>query len=109
MDDLLIKYSNLSSAANLTEIPGYNLSRVVFDATWTVILALNNSMQPLAEKGQSLEESVNRNGVDQKISDIIKESLNQVKFSGLSVSWLNSVCRNSLICTFRAWWISVIE
>lgn len=77
----------MSSAASLTEVPGYNLSRVIFDATWAVILALNNSIQPLAEKGHYLEESVSRKGVNKLISDVIKESLNQVKFSGLSVGW----------------------
>lgn len=85
LDHLLIKYGGLSSPAELTKIPGYHLSRVIFDATWAVILAVNGSMQPLAEKGLSLHEAVDQNGVDQTISDIIKESLNQVKFSGLSV------------------------
>ena len=80
-----MEYKNLTSATNLAEIPGYYLSKVVFDATWAVILALNNSMQLLAEKGWSLDESVNQNGVDQRILDIIKWSINKVKFSGLSV------------------------
>jgi len=80
-----MKYNNLTSAADLTETPGYSLSRVIFDASWAVILALNNSVQPLAEKGHHLEELVSRNGVNQSISEIIKESLNQVKFSGFSV------------------------
>ena len=83
-----MEYKNLTSVTNLKSIPGYNLSRVVFDATWAVILALNNSLQPLAENGWSLEESVNQNGIDQKISGVLKESLNNVKFSGISVSWL---------------------
>ena len=71
----------------MTEIPGYNLSRVIFDATWATILALNNSIQPLADNGWSLEESVTENRVNKTISDVIKRSLDQVKFSGLSVGW----------------------
>ena len=78
-----MEYTN---TINLTEIPGYNLSKVVFDATWAAILALNNTVQLLAKKGWSLEESVNQNGVDQRISNIMRESLNKVKFSGFSVS-----------------------
>ena len=78
-----MKYTNTT---NLTDIPGYNLSKVVFDATWAAILALNNTVQLLAKKGWSLEESVNQNGVDQRISNIMRESLNKVKFSGFSVS-----------------------
>ena len=88
VDGLLMKYKNLTSVTNLKEIPGYNLSRVVFDATWAVILALNNSLQLLSEKGWLLEESVNQNGIDQRISDVLKESLNNVNFFGMSVSWL---------------------
>ena len=89
LDKLLIKYYNLSSVTNLTDIPGYKLSRVIVDATWAVILALNHSVQSLAEKGWSLEKSVNHSRVNQGISKIIRQSLNQVKFFGLSVSWLN--------------------
>ena len=51
-----MEYTNTTS---LTEIPGYNLPKVVFDATWAAILALNNTVQLLAKKGWSLEESVN--------------------------------------------------
>ena len=98
LDDLLIKYNNLSSTTNLTDIPGYNLSRVIFDATWAVILALNNSIEALAEKGWSLEESVNQNGVDQRISYVIKESLNQVKFSGLSVGLCVELILTLIMC-----------
>ena len=83
-----MKYTSLTSVTELTEIPGYKLSKLVFDATWAVILALNNSVQLLSEKGWSLEESVDQNGVDQRITDVIKESLQKPKFSGLSVSWL---------------------
>ena len=86
LDDLLIKYNNLSSVTNLMDIPGYKLSRVIADATWAVILALNHSVQLLAEKGWSLEKSVNHSRVNQGISEIIRQSLNQIKFSGLSVS-----------------------
>ena len=86
MDDLLVEYKNLTSVTNLKSIPGYNLSRVVFDATWAVILALNNSLQSLAERGWSLEEVVNQNGIDQNISDVLNESLNNVNFFGMSVS-----------------------
>ena len=78
-----MEYTNTT---NLTEIPGYNLSKVVFDATWAAILVLNNSVQQLAKEGWSLEESINQNGVDQRISDIMKKSLNKVKFSSFSVS-----------------------
>ena len=74
-----MEYTNTT---NLTDIPGYNLSKVVFDATWAAILALNL----LAKNGSSLEESVNQNGVDERISNITRESLNKVKFSGFSVS-----------------------
>ena len=81
-----MEYKNLTSITNLKEIPGYNLSRVVFDATWAVILALNNSVQLLVEEGWSLEEVVNQNGIDQNISDVLKKSLNDVKFFGISVS-----------------------
>ena len=81
-----MEYTNLTSITELTEIPGYSLSKPVFDATWAAILALNNSIQLLSEKGWSLEESVNQNGVDKRISDVIKESFNKVKFLGLSVS-----------------------
>ena len=83
-------YKNLTTATDLTEIPGYSLSKIIVDATWAVILALNNSVQLLSEKGWSLEESVDQNGVDQRISNVLKESLDKVKFSGLSVSWLNA-------------------
>ena len=100
LDDLLIKYNNLSSVTNLTDI----LSRVIADTTWAVILALNHSVQLLAEEGWSLEESVTYNGVNQNISDIIMESLNQVKFSGLSVSWhkflYQANCYPKYICVF---------
>ena len=78
-----MEYTN---TINLTEIPGYNLSKVVFDATWAAILALNNTVQLLAKEGWSLEESVNQNGIDERISNIMRESLNKVKFSGFSVS-----------------------
>ena len=81
-----MEYKNLTSITNLKEIPGYNLSRVVFDATWAVILALNNSVQLLAEEEWSLEEVVNQNGIDQNISDVLKKSLNDVNFFGMSVS-----------------------
>ena len=81
-----MEYKNLTSITNLKEIPGYNLSRVVFDATWAAILALNNSVQLLAEEGWSLQEVVNQNGIDQNISDVLKKSLNDVKFFGISVS-----------------------
>ena len=81
-----MEYNNLTSVTNLTEIPGYNLSKVVFDATWAAILALNNSVQLLAKEGWSLEESINQNGVDQRISERMRESLNKVKFCGFSVS-----------------------
>ena len=78
-------YKNLTSATDLKKIPGYNLSKIIVDATWAVILALNNSVQLLSEKGRSLEESVDQNGVDQRTSTVLKESLDKVKFSGLSV------------------------
>ena len=81
-----MKYKNFTSVTNLKEIPGYNLSRVVFDATWAVILALNNSLQPLAEKEWSLEEVINHNGIDQNISNVLNKSLNNVTFFGMSVS-----------------------
>ena len=85
-DDLLIEYNNLSmDVTSLREIPGYNLSRVIFDATWAVVLGLNNSIQPLAENGSSLVDIVTGRGVNKTFSSIINNSLNQVKFSGLSV------------------------
>ena len=74
------------------DIPGYKLSRVIADATWAVILALNHSVQLLAEKGWSLEKSVNHSRVNQGISEIIRQSLNQIKFSGLSVSLIKFCC-----------------
>ena len=72
-------------ATSLREIPGYKLSRVIFDATWAVILGLNNSVQPLAENGSSLVDIVTARGVNETFSNIINNSLNKVKFSGLSV------------------------
>ena len=83
-----MEYKNLTSVTKLKSIPGYNLSRVVFDATWAVVLALNHSLHLLTEKGWLLEESVNQNGIDQKISGVLKKSLNNVTFFGMSVSWL---------------------
>ena len=73
---------------SLRETPGYNLSRVIFDATWAVVLGLNNSIQPLAENGSSLVDIVTARGVNETFSSIINNSLNKVKFSGLSVGWL---------------------
>ena len=69
-------------------------------------------MQALAEKGLSLEGAVNQTGVNPKISTIMKESLNKVQFSGLSVGWpkLCYFVKFILILyVFRAWWTSVIE
>ena len=72
-------------ATSLRETPGYNLSRLVFDATWAVILGLNNSIQPLAQHGWTLLNLTTDRGVNETFSNIIKDSLNQVAFSGLSV------------------------
>ena len=85
----------------MAEIPGYNLSRVIFDATWAAILALNNSIQPLADNGWSLEELITQNTVyvDETISDIIRRSLNLVKFSGLSVGWHYSMHAWNQFCS----------
>lgn len=83
---MLRKYNNLSPVTNLADIPGYDLSRVIFDAAWAVILGLNNSMQPLAEEGLLLDKLGNKTGINKTISDIIRASLDRVKFSGLSVS-----------------------
>ena len=87
LDDLLIKHNNLSymQAASLREIPGYKLSRLVFDTTWAVILGLNNSIQPLAQNGWTLLDLATNRGVNETFSSILRNSLNQVAFSGLSV------------------------
>ena len=78
-------YNNMS----LKDVPGYHLSTVIFDAAWAVMMALNESIQLLADRNTSMEFSLsNEDGipmVKQMVLDVINVSLSQVKFSGLSV------------------------
>ena len=73
----------------VTDIPGYHLSTVIFDAAWAVILALNESIQPLVDRSLSIEFSLTDEDdipvVKQAVLDVLKMSLSQVRFSGLSV------------------------
>ena len=75
------------SAPELSNIPGYHLSRVIFDVTWAVILALNYS-----NSEKNLDKFLKRNGtgvpiVNQTFAELLSESLNQIRFYGLSVSF----------------------
>ena len=91
LEELLLQYySNIDgnlnmSTSELTSIPGYHLSRVIFDITWAVILALNYSNS----RGELLQQ--NETGfpvVNQALAELLSESLSQVRFYGLSVSYL---------------------
>jgi len=90
VDQLLLQYYRDSipnmSASELTNMPGYNLSKVIFDVTWAVILALNYSNSQV-----SLNKFLKKNETDipvvnQTFAKLLSESLNQINFSGLSVS-----------------------
>ncbi|XP_065917371.1 gamma-aminobutyric acid type B receptor subunit 2-like [Dysidea avara] len=88
LDQLLLQYyrdvkPNMS-APELSNIPGYHLSRVIFDVTWAVILALNYS-----NSEKNLDKFLKRNGtgvpiVNQTFAELLSESLNQIRFYGLS-------------------------
>jgi len=90
LDQLLLKYyrelQNMSTP-ELSSIPGYQLSRVIFDVTWAVILALNysNSVEKLDKFLQRNETGVPV--VNQTFAELLSESLSQVRFYGLSVSY----------------------
>ena len=90
LDQLLLQYYRDSSpnmsASELSNVPGYNLSKAIFDVTWAVILALNYSNSQV-----SLDNFLKKNETDipivnQTFAKLLSESLNQIKFSGLSVS-----------------------
>ena len=94
LDDLLTKYYENMYGRNNTpsvkDIPGYHLSTAIFDATWTVILALNESIQLLTDRNMSVEflwsDKDDIPVIKETVFDVINISLSQVKFSGLSVS-----------------------
>ena len=78
------------STTELTNIPGYHLSRVIFDVTWAVILALNYS-----NSEEKLDDFLMRNGtgvpvVNETFAELLSESLNKIRFNGSSVS--NLLC-----------------
>ena len=73
------------SAPELSNIPGYHLSRVIFDVTWAVILALNYS-----NSEENLDNFLLRSGtgvptVNETFAELLSESLNKIRFCGLSV------------------------
>ena len=94
LDDLLANYYENKCRCNDTlsvkDIAGYHLSTAIFDAAWAVTLALNKSIQLLADRKMSMESLLSDKDdvpvVKQMIFDVINISLSQVKFSGLSVS-----------------------
>ena len=70
------------STTELTNIPGYHLSRVIFDVTWAVILALNYS-----NSEEKLDDFLMRNGtgvpvVNETFAELLSESLNKIRFFG---------------------------
>ena len=93
LDDLLTKYYENKYGHNnippVKDIPGYHLSTAIFDAAWAVMLALNESIQLLANKNMSMESLLSDKDdvpvIKQMIFDVI--NMSQVKFSGLSVSY----------------------
>ena len=94
LDDLLTKYyENMYGRNNIPsvkDIPGYHLSTAIFDATWTVILALNESIQLLANRNMGVQFLLSDKDdilvIKETVLDVINISLSQVKFIGLSVS-----------------------
>ena len=98
LDDLLTKYYEHKYRCNNTppvkDIPGYHLSTTIFDAAWAVMLALNESIQLLADRNMSMESLLSDKDdvlvIRQMVIDVINMSLSQVKFSGLSVSYIAS-------------------
>ncbi|XP_065917370.1 gamma-aminobutyric acid type B receptor subunit 2-like isoform X2 [Dysidea avara] len=88
LDQLLLQYyrdvNPNMSASELSNIPGYHLSRVIFDVTWAVILALNYS-----NSEEKLDNFLMRNEtgvptVNQTFAELLSESLNQIRFNGSS-------------------------
>ena len=89
LDQLLLQYyrdvNPNMSASELSNIPGYHLSRVIFDVTWAVILALNYS-----NSEEKLDNFLLRSGtgvptVNETFAELLSESLNKIRFCGLSV------------------------
>ena len=94
LDNLLTKYYENTYGCNnvpsVKDIPGYHLSTVIFDAAWAVVLALNESIQLLADRNMSVEFLLSDKDdipvAEQMVFDVMNISLSQVKFSGLLVS-----------------------
>ncbi|XP_065917375.1 gamma-aminobutyric acid type B receptor subunit 2-like isoform X2 [Dysidea avara] len=88
LDQLLLQYyrdvnPNMSTT-ELSNIPGYHLSRVIFDVTWAVILALNYS-----NSEEKLDNFLMKNGthvpiVNETFAKLLSESLSQIRFNGSS-------------------------
>ena len=56
----------------------------VYDAIWTIALALNSSISVLAEKGLGQLEDFTYSSVD--MADVFTEAVENVSFEGISVS-----------------------
>jgi len=93
LDQLLLQYYKDDNPnmldSELSNMPGYNLSRLIFDVTWAVILALNysNSEENLGNFLKRDETGVPK--INQSFAELLSESLNKIRFSGLSVSLLS--------------------
>ena len=62
----------------------------VYDAVWTIALALNSSISTLEERGLGRLEDFTYDSVE--IADVFTEAVLNVSFQGISVSCRDPVC-----------------
>ena len=70
----------------------------VYDAVWTIALALNSSISILEERGLGRLEDFTYNST--KMADVFKEAVANVSFQGISVSF-NACVQNVMHVSFR--------
>lgn len=66
---------------NLTNISAVHESSFAYDATWAIALALNKSIQRLADRGKFLE---NFTYTDKEMADVVQEALKNTSFLGVT-------------------------
>ena len=62
----------------------------VYDAVWTIALALNSSISILEERGLGRLEDFTYESVE--MADVFTEAVANVAFKGISVSVCNNLC-----------------
>ena len=77
----------------------------VYDAVWTIALALNSSISILEERGLGRLEDFTYDSVE--MADVFSEAIRNLSFEGISVSysfccWLCQSVRN-LFCQGKVW------